>query len=280
MLKVLEIAEQQVGYLEKASNKDLDSKTANAGYSNYTKFARDLDAMTGFYNGPKQGYPWCEVFVDWCMVKAYGESKALQLLCQPRKSAGAGCTQSAQYYKNSGRFFKTPEVGDQIFFTWGGDVEHTGLVWKVTDKYVYTIEGNTSDKSGVVANGGGVFKKSYLKTNSAIYGYGRPNYTLVNDSNKEPASSGGGSSNKEPTNSNKGDVVEVELQMLSRGSSGDQVRTLQALLIKKFGISCGVWGMDGDFGSGTESAVKAFQKKKGIGQDGIVGKVTWNALLK
>ena len=35
--KILKIAEEEVGYLEKASNKDLDSKTANAGYNNYNR---------------------------------------------------------------------------------------------------------------------------------------------------------------------------------------------------------------------------------------------------
>ena len=40
--KLIAIAEAEVGYLEKASNSDLDSKTANAGYNNWTKYARDL----------------------------------------------------------------------------------------------------------------------------------------------------------------------------------------------------------------------------------------------
>lgn len=40
--KVLSIARQEIGYLEKRSNSQLDSKTANAGSSNYTKYARDL----------------------------------------------------------------------------------------------------------------------------------------------------------------------------------------------------------------------------------------------
>ena len=40
--KVLTIAHQEIGYLEKRSNSQLDSKTANAGSSNYTKCARDL----------------------------------------------------------------------------------------------------------------------------------------------------------------------------------------------------------------------------------------------
>ena len=40
--QLLTTAKQEVGYLEKKSNKELDSKTANAGSNNYTKYARDL----------------------------------------------------------------------------------------------------------------------------------------------------------------------------------------------------------------------------------------------
>ncbi|MDD7412271.1 MAG: hypothetical protein SOU13_13050 [Eubacteriales bacterium] len=92
--RVLSVAEAEVGYLEKASNKNLDGKTENVGDKNYTKYARDLDAIPGFYNGHKQGYAWCDVFVDWCFVTAYGRDAALKLLCQPLKSAGAGCRYS------------------------------------------------------------------------------------------------------------------------------------------------------------------------------------------
>ena len=38
--------------------------------------------------------------------------------------------------------------------------------------------------------------------------------------------------------------------------------------------------IDGKFGSGTEQAVKLFQKKNGLVEDGIVGEVTWSALLQ
>lgn len=40
--KLLNVAKNEIGYLEKRSNIQLDSKTANAGSSNYTKYARDL----------------------------------------------------------------------------------------------------------------------------------------------------------------------------------------------------------------------------------------------
>lgn len=56
--KLLKIALAENGYLEKATNSQLDDKTANAGYNNWNKYARDLDLM-GIYNGKKNGYHWC-----------------------------------------------------------------------------------------------------------------------------------------------------------------------------------------------------------------------------
>lgn len=176
--KVIKIARGEVGYCEKASNSNLDSKTRNAGKKNYTKYARDLDNVSGFYNGKKNGFPWCDVFVDWCFYKAYGVANTKKLLCQPDKSLGAGCEYSMQYYKKNGRFKKSPAVGDQIFFTnYDRDkIVHTGLVYKVDSTYVYTVEGNTSSVSGVVENGGCVAEKKYKRTYNRIAGYGRPSY--------------------------------------------------------------------------------------------------------
>ena len=171
--KVLKVAEAEVGYLEKASNSQLDSKTANAGSANYTKYARDLDNISGFYNGKKNGYAWCDVFVDWCFVQAYGVTEAKKLLNQPNNSYGAGCSWSAKYYKNAGQWHTTPQIGDQIFFR---NYSHTGLVVDVDSRYVHTIEGNTSSAAGVIPNGGAVCKKKYQIGSSLIDGYGRPAY--------------------------------------------------------------------------------------------------------
>lgn len=172
---VLKIALAEVGYLEKAGNSNLDSPTGNAGYNNYTKYARDL-ASAGYYNGNKNGYAWCDVFVDWCFYKAYGKVKGQEIECQTGPY-GAGCTMSAQYYKAQGRFDKAPQVGDQIFFyDSAGVIGHTGLVYAVNSTTVYTVEGNTSGASGVVANGGGVCKKSYSRGYGRIAGYGHPKY--------------------------------------------------------------------------------------------------------
>ena len=60
--KVLEIALAEVGYLEKKSAKDLDSKTANAGYNNYTKYGRDMTRDIGSPFTPNAA--WCCTFVQ------------------------------------------------------------------------------------------------------------------------------------------------------------------------------------------------------------------------
>ncbi len=178
--KVLAVAAAEIGYKEKKSNAQLDDKTANAGSGNYTKYARDFDQKyPRWYNGKKNGYAWCDMFVDWCFLTAYGYENALRLLCQPEKSAGAGCTYSLRYYKSKGRFHTSgPKPGDQIFFGTSLDNStHTGIVEKVTAQKVYTIEGNTSDQ---------VARRNYALTNSRILGYGRPAYDAAAPSDPVP----------------------------------------------------------------------------------------------
>lgn len=268
--ELISVAASYVGYLEKKSNDRLDHKTENAGHGNFTCFARDLDNIPGFYNGKKNGFPWCDVFVDWLFVKAYGVDNAKKLLCQPEKSLGAGCGYSANYYKAKGQFFADPRPGDQIFFLdSAGDVAHTGIVCEVDSLYVYTIEGNTSTRSGVVDNGGGVWKKQYALSYNRIYGYGRPDYDgILGDTKQAPA---------QPEKTKKGDFT-LEMNVLKNGSKGEQVRALQILLIGN-GCTCGSWGADGNFGAATEAAVTNYQKKNGLQVDGKAGPQTWGHIL-
>lgn len=70
----------------------------------------------------------------------------------------------------------------------------------------------------------------------------------------------------------------IELPLIQRGSKGNEVKTLQTLLIS-LGYSCGSAGVDGDFGSGTVSAVRSLQSDYGLTVDGQVGKDTWSAVL-
>ena len=68
-------------------------------------------------------------------------------------------------------------------------------------------------------------------------------------------------------------------RVLRNGCTGNDVRELQNDLIE-LGYSCGSWGVDGDFGDATEIAVKAFQARSGLEEDGIVGPKTVAAIAK
>lgn len=169
---LIKIAAAEIGYKEKASNSNLDDKTANVGSNNWTKYARDLHAA-GYYNGNKNGYAWCDVFVDWCFYQLAGKDakKAQEIECQTG-DCGAGCVYSARYYRNQNRFYTSnPQPGDQIFFGSTGDEEHTGIVETVNGSTITTIEGNSSDQ---------VIRRTYSISNSRIVGYGRPKFESSN----------------------------------------------------------------------------------------------------
>jgi GH25 family lysozyme M1 (1,4-beta-N-acetylmuramidase) len=72
--------------------------------------------------------------------------------------------------------------------------------------------------------------------------------------------------------------LEIGARTLRKGMSGDDVRELQSMLIE-LDYDLGRWGADGDFGSATEKAVKAYQKNNRLAVDGIAGPLTIGALL-
>lgn len=74
-------------------------------------------------------------------------------------------------------------------------------------------------------------------------------------------------------------AVNVGLSVLKKGAKGEQVKAVQRMLYS-MGYDLGTSKVDGDFGSKTDAAVRAYQKKKGLTVDGIVGQKTWLKLLK
>lgn len=62
---------------------------------------------------------------------------------------------------------------------------------------------------------------------------------------------------------------------LSKGAAGAEVAAVQKRL-QAHGLKVGA--IDGDFGSRTVSAVSTFQQSQGLRADGVVDKVTWDAL--
>lgn len=162
--KLISTASAEIGYMEKASNKNLDDKTANAGKGNYTKYARDLVKLIG--SPYAQGVAWCDMFVDWCFVQTFGKDNAKKML----GGWSAYTPTSADLYKKAKRFYQSPAIGDQIFFKNSERINHTGIVVNVTSANVITIEGNSSNK---------VQSRSYSLKDKSIAGYGRPNWSVV-----------------------------------------------------------------------------------------------------
>ena len=68
------------------------------------------------------------------------------------------------------------------------------------------------------------------------------------------------------------------LPTLKKGSKGTSVKALQ-ILLKGYGYSLGIWGVDSSFGGTTEAAVKKFQADVNLEDDGEVGPKTWAKLL-
>ena len=66
---------------------------------------------------------------------------------------------------------------------------------------------------------------------------------------------------------------------IRKGNRNVYVRECQTML-QGLGYSLGICGIDGDFGTATETAVKQFQKDHGLAADGVVGVKTWGELVK
>ena len=156
--KFLTIALSQVGYKEKKSNKDLDSKTANAGSGNYTKY--------GKWYGLNPA-PWCCMFVSWCA----NEAGILGTLIPKYKGAGTGYN----WFKNRNQLTMKPKAGDIGFLKptkKSATSSHTFIVYKVDGNIIATIEGN--ENNGVVQ----IHRKL---TDKNILGFGSVKYPKEKD---------------------------------------------------------------------------------------------------
>ena len=112
---------------------------------------------------------WCACFVTWCA----NECGYIDTGVIPKY---AGCVNGVQWFKDRGQWMDgsaEPAPGMIIFFDWDdengqdGLSDHTGIVEKVENGRVYTIEGNSGDS---------VRQNSYLVGHYEVLGYGCPDF--------------------------------------------------------------------------------------------------------
>ncbi len=200
---------------------------------------------------------WCATFVTACAIKC-GATDIIPKECS--------CNKMIELFKGLGCFVENdahvPSPGDIIFYDWEdngtgenkGYSDHVGIVEKVSGGTITVIEGNYNNAC----------KRRTLKVNGRyIRGYGVPKYTAT----------------ATPTPTVKS--VSISLPILSKGSKGDSVKALQALL-NGYGYTDATekaLALDGSFGTATLYALKKYQDANGLTVDGICGVNTWKSLL-
>ena len=113
--------------------------------------------------------PWCACFVSWVFHEAGAKCAGL-----PAASCTYGIYPKAEA---AGAVVPLAEVksGDVVLFDFdrnGSDAEHVGIVEEVKDKYLVTIEGNTSAENNT--HGGTVARRCRIK--SYVWRVLRPSY--------------------------------------------------------------------------------------------------------
>ena len=115
---------------------------------------------------------WCACFVSWCANECgYIDTGVIPKF--------AGCVNGVQWFKDRGQWldgFAEPVPGMIIFFDWDnkgssgaqdGESDHVGIVEKVENGIVYTVEGNSGDSCRI---------NQYSVGHYEILGYGVPQY--------------------------------------------------------------------------------------------------------
>jgi hypothetical protein len=229
---VLKIAKSQIGYVE--------------GKNNHSKYG----AWYGIDNAP-----WCAMFVSWCFTQAGQPLPAIQ-----NAKGYAYCPSGVNYFKKIGQYYKTPKVGDIVFFDWQADgiSDHTGLVLEIKNsQQIITIEGNTSPSNQ--SNGGQVMQRSRMVQH--CHGFGRPSYDGIS---------------KVPNVGNQHLFDGTYLRLRTPHMEGETIKLVQQQL-KRHGY---LIDADGVFGNQTHQAVKEFQRIKHLEIDGVVGAQTWQEVFK
>ncbi len=168
---VLAVAISQLGYHEGNSIGETDGSNPS-GSRNFTEYNRIIGAPVdnGEGNGISYGFEWCAAFVSWCQRQArvptssvVTEISCIRMLDWMRERG---------LYKSRGSGY-SPKPADIVFFRASASssrATHVGLYVGSDSTYIYTIEGNSTDR---------VSYQRYPKNSALILGYGTPKYETI-----------------------------------------------------------------------------------------------------
>ncbi|MFS0560151.1 N-acetylmuramoyl-L-alanine amidase [Terribacillus sp. 179-K 1B1 HS] len=191
------------------------------------------------------GITWAEFIAD---VKTYvnaWEGDANVKIKQPTKTATAVASNPEKVLRKGSRGEAVKDLQEK-------------LIAKGFSLPKYGTDGHYGDETVAAVKS---LQKAAGITVDGIYG---PASAKALNSYKKPAA-------KKTTSKASGSaIVPYPGKLIRKGSRGKDVERIQRAVKVK---------ADGIFGSGTEAAVKAYQKRKGLSADGIVGPDTWNMMF-
>lgn len=208
---------------------------------------------------------WCAGFVS---------AVAIKLGLTDIMPTEVGVWNMIELYRKLGRWQESdsyvPKPGDVIMYAWGdngvGDctsgASHVGIVVSCDGKTITVIEGNKANAVGyreIAVNG------RYIR------GFGLPDYASKATEN-EPVSPAPAT--------NKEETIKMELRMLKRGMSGNDVRAAMLLMKDKGYYPYAIPASDKLFGPKMEAGVRKMQAEHKLGVDGLIGFNSWTFLLK
>lgn len=208
---------------------------------------------------------WCAGFVS---------AVAIKLDLTDIMPTEVGVWNMIELYRKLGRWQESdsyvPKPGDVIMYAWGdngvGDctsgASHVGIVVSCDGKTITVIEGNKANAVGyreIAVNG------RYIR------GFGLPDYASKATEN-EPVSPAPAT--------NKEETIKMELRMLKRGMSGNDVRAAMLLMKDKGYYPYTIPASDKLFGPKMEAGVRKMQAEHNLGVDGLIGFNSWTFLLK
>lgn len=131
---IVNVALSQIGYHEGSGSGDLSGGSSSGG--NYTEYGRWFG---------QQG-SWCAIFVSWCANQADVPTSVVK---KNAIAGGSSCNFGEKKYSFSER---TPKPGDIVYVQNDSDsaADHVGIVTSVDNEYIYTAEGNYSNKVSAV----------------------------------------------------------------------------------------------------------------------------------